>query len=287
MAPEADGNNQIFRAKAVEAAGGGNRLNTLSPIISPRLWLVTVAVGLLLATIVAWGVIGRIPVTVVGSGIYLRGDRLDAVHAMCDGYVSEILVKEGQRVAKGACVVVVGSGKGGDAVTAVLAPSDGRVVSIDTELGDFVQAGRAVAILASGDESPHCLAFVPLSEGKSVALGMPARVTFATADAQGGASVVGTISHVDNFITSAERMLGRVPSSSLVDSIRQQYGSVMAVTILIDADEGGAGGLKWSAGGGSKGLLVDGAPCDVEVTIGEIRPAALVMPGIDSSSPSQ
>lgn len=276
----------IFRAEAIAAAGGGNRLNTLSPIISPRLWILTAALALMLAAIVAWGVLGKIPTTVIGSGIFLRGERLDAVHVLDGGYVSEIRVREGDRVSKGGCVAIISTGKSQSdgAPTQVLSPFEGRVVSIEAEVGDYLEAGRVISILSSGELAPTCIAFVALSEGKAIVKGMPARVTFATADAQAGAHVTGHVSHVDGFITSAERMLGRIPSASVVEAIRQQYGSVMAVTVAMDGDVNGAGGVHWSSGGGSKELLIDGAPCDIEVTIGEIRPVALIVPGIDAGT---
>ncbi len=286
MSPEVDGDKKIFRAGALAAAGGGNRLHALSPIISPRLWVLTSALAFLLATIVAWGFMGRIPITVIGTGIFLRGERMDTCNTFAQGHVSEVRKREGDRVQAGECIAIVAAGPSDSdgQPTEALSPVSGRVVSIEVEVGDFVTSGRVVAVIASGSDAPRCIAFIPLSEGKCVVVGMPVRLEFSTADALGAAQAVGHVDYVDSFITSEEKMHGRVPNPTFVDAIRQQYGPVMAVTVLLDADPAGGGGVKWNSGKGAAGLLIDGAPCDIEITIGEIRPVALIMPELDSQT---
>ncbi len=287
MAPDADGKTPIFRAEAVAAAGGGNRLNTLSPIISAKMWIVTAALAFLLAMVVLWSFAGRIPLTVAGTGIFLRGERMDTCNARTEGYVTEVRKREGDRVVKGECVAVLSSGSTAkdDVQVEVRSPVDGRVIAMEVEVGDFVSPGAMVAVVASGAEKPMCVAFVALSEGRSIEIGMPVRVEFAASGVRSSAHAMGKVSQVEKFITSSEKMFGRVPSASFVEAVRSQFGPVMVVTTALDVDSSGR--VLWDSAADSSDLLVDGTQCDIEVTIGTFRPAALVMPGLDSEVTSQ
>jgi hypothetical protein len=280
MADGDDGTKKLFRAEALGALGGGNRLNTLSPIIEPRTWIVTASLSFLLLTVVIWGFAGRIPITVIGSGIFLRGEQLDTCNARSDGYVVAIERAEGERVARGERIATIALGSGDAGTSEVFSPRDGRLLCVEAEPGDFVVSGQSVALLTSGSPRPTCLAFMPLSDGKSVAVGMPVRVRFATAGSAGTEQAVGRISQVDRFITSHQKALGHVPAAAVVSQIEGQFGAVVAVTVEFDEDATGAGGVRWAGGAGSADLLIDGAPCDIEVFIDEIRPVSLVFPGL-------
>ncbi len=281
MAGSDDGKKEIFRAEALGAVGGRNRLNTLSPIIEPRTWVLTAALAILLLTVVIWGFAGRIPINVVGSGIFLRGEQLDTCNARSDGYVVSIDRHEGDRVTRGERVATIAFGaSGGAESTEVLAPKDGRLVSIEAEPGDFVESGQSVALLISGLPRPTCLAFIPLSEGKGVSVGMSVRVSFATADASGSDQAMARVAQVDRFITSHKKALGHVPSPTVVAQIEDQFGAVMAITVEFEEDAEGAGGVRWVAGKGAAELLIDGTPCDIEISIGEVPPVSMVFPGL-------
>ena len=82
MNPGAEGGEKIFREKALKSAGVQNRLNSLSPMITPQMWVLTSALAFLLLAVVIWGFAGRIPLTVQGEGIFVRGERLDSEFAM-------------------------------------------------------------------------------------------------------------------------------------------------------------------------------------------------------------
>ncbi|MSR29414.1 MAG: hypothetical protein EXS03_07575 [Phycisphaerales bacterium] len=279
MAEPDEGKKELFRVEALGAVGGRNRLNTLSPIVEPRLWILTATLAFLLATVVVWSFAGRIPITVIGSGIFLRGEQLDTCNAHTSGYIASIDLPEGATVVAGQRIASLAGGSADAAISEVRAPKAGRLVSLESESGDFVESGQSIALVISGAPHPSCLAFIPLSEGKSVVIGMPVRVSFASADSAGDVQSLGTIVQVDHFITSKQKALGHVPSHTIVEEILGTFGSVMAVTVKLDEDPDGAGGVKWVGGKGAAGMLVDGAPCNIEIYIGEIRPVALVMPG--------
>ncbi len=287
MDPGSESGAKIFRAEALQSVGGRNRLNSLSPMISANLWVVTAALGFLLAAVVTWGFAGRIPLAVQGSGIFLRGERLDTANAPSEGVIREILKREGDRVKVGECVATISSGIA-IAPIPILASADGTVVSIDAEVGDFVENGRIVAIIATGSDAPVCIAFVPLAAGKRVACGMRVHVSLGTVDSYGGAQVIGRVIKVDGFMTGPDEMLGRVPNRAMIDSIRERFGTVTSIVVALEVDPKGMDGLRWTTSMGGPGTVTAGTPCDIEITVGEIRPVALILPGLgqgDGSSP--
>ncbi len=284
MADSEEGKQGLFRKEAVEAVGNRNRLNTLSPIIEPRTWILTAALAFLLATIVAWSFLGRIPITVVGSGIFLRGEQLDTCNARSEGYIASIELKEGDPVKAGQRIATITTGNESAPLSEVVAPKDGRLVSLEVEPGDFVVSGQSAALIISGPPKPSCLAFIPLDQGKSVKEGDGVRVTFESADSTGGMQGLAKVVQVDRFITSRQKALGHVPSAMVVEEIAGLFGPVIAVTVEFEADPKGPGGVKWVAGKGKESLLLDGAPCTIEIFIGEIPPVALVLPGFGGVS---
>lgn len=289
MDPGSEGGAQIFRAQALQSVGGRNRLNSLSPMISPQMWVLTSALGLLLATVVTWGFAGRIPLTVRGTGIFVRGERLDTVNAPYEGFIRKIHKSDGDRVKAGECIATMSSSAvTTEAPTQVFASADGTVVSIDAEEWDFVTQGQILAVIATGSDAPICIAFVPLAEGKRVACGMPVRVAFSNGDSYGDAQAIGRVATIDGFVTGPDQMFGRVPSPAMIESIRERFGIVTAIVVALDLDTQGRAGLRWTTRLAGSSTVTNGTPCDIEVIVNEIRPVALILPGFgqdDGSSP--
>ena len=104
-----DTSQSIFRAVARERAASPEQLDHLVGITRPLDWILAVVIFLALATIIAWGVFGRIPTRTPGQGILISG--------------------------------------GGRVVDAVSA-APGRLASIEVSVGDHVSQGQAIAQIA-------------------------------------------------------------------------------------------------------------------------------------------
>lgn|GEM_PF-696337 len=265
MDPSSQGDNKIFRAKALASASGGNRLNTLSPVISPHAWVVTLAMVLLLGIIVYWGFNGRIPISVVGSGVFLHGERIDTVHTTVDGLVIEIRKRPGDQIAAGECLAVL---KTTDSMAEIVALEAGELISIDVEVGDSVASGRTIGVVVVGPSALKCIAFLPITEGKLIESGQSAIMHYNTAAAGGNGQARGKVIFVEKFMTSAERIFSRVPNQQFVAMIQERFGSVAEVGILVEADAQ------------RRDLITNAMPCEVEVRIGSMRPINLILPEI-------
>lgn len=265
MDPSSDVGTKIFRDKAVSSAGSGNRLNTLSPVISPRTWIVTLAIAVLLGITVYWGWNGRIPVSAVGTGVFLRGERIDTVNTAVDGSVIEIRKRPGDQIAAGECLAVL---KTTDSLVQIVAFAAGELISLDVELGDAVSSGRTIAVVVVGPGALECIAFLPVADSKLITTGQRVIMRYTTSAAGGESQAHGTVVFVERFMTSAERIFSRIPNQQFVSMIQQRFGSVAEVGILVDADDP------------QRDLITSAMPCEVEVRIGSMRPVNLILPGI-------
>ena len=102
-----DGEDHIFRERAVDSASSPESINRVAPIASARLWVLLVGAGAVVATFTAWGFFGSIPLTVRGTGILIEGSMVVAAEAPADGRIGDLLAKPGDRVEQGQVLAVI------------------------------------------------------------------------------------------------------------------------------------------------------------------------------------
>lgn len=102
--PQQASSDALFREKAKNQAQSPDRLDELVRVVPPLGWLALWAILLALLAALAWGIFGRIPKTVNGQGILLRGGVITSIVAAGAGEVREILVPLGSQVAVGQVV---------------------------------------------------------------------------------------------------------------------------------------------------------------------------------------
>jgi hypothetical protein len=67
-----DSSTSIFRKESLERLSSPEQLDQLIQIVSPRSWLPLTSIGILIGLAFLWSVIGRIPITANGKGIFVR-----------------------------------------------------------------------------------------------------------------------------------------------------------------------------------------------------------------------
>ena len=102
-----DGEDHIFRERAVDSASSPESINRVAPIVSARLWVLLAGAGAVVATFTAWGFFGSIPLTVRGTGILIEGSMVVAAEAPADGRIGDLLAKPGDRVEQGQVLAVI------------------------------------------------------------------------------------------------------------------------------------------------------------------------------------
>ncbi len=90
--------------KATDAVSSPDRLDVLMKITTPRAWIALLALLVVLGGATVWGVYGRAPDTIDGTGILLRRGGLFEIDTEGAGTVAQVLVKAGDRVKAGQTV---------------------------------------------------------------------------------------------------------------------------------------------------------------------------------------
>lgn len=82
-------------------SANADRLDSLTRIVSPIGWLALMTIVALILCAIIWGFLGRVPRTVSGTGILLRGGVMEGVVSPGQGQLKELLVELNSRVEKG------------------------------------------------------------------------------------------------------------------------------------------------------------------------------------------
>ncbi|MDB6036611.1 MAG: rane-fusion protein [Verrucomicrobiales bacterium] len=94
----------IFRKAALDRLTSPEQLDDIMRVTPPSAWMALVAVSVLILAAIVWSIFGRLPTTVHGDGILIRGGRIFKVSAVGSGQLTELSAKVGDQVLKGQVV---------------------------------------------------------------------------------------------------------------------------------------------------------------------------------------
>lgn len=109
MTEQAGSRQTLFRQSALAKIRSPEQLDALLPITSPLGWVALLAIGLALATALAWGFTGTILRTATGQGIIIRdsGIGIYEVSGQAAGVVLEVKVEAGDIVQAGQIIATL------------------------------------------------------------------------------------------------------------------------------------------------------------------------------------
>lgn len=97
----------LFRKEAMERLSSPDQLDQLLTVTTTRGWLALVALAVVLAAALLWGIFGSVSTRVAGEGLILVRQGVFSVCAQSAGRVGTVPVKEGDRVAAGTVVATL------------------------------------------------------------------------------------------------------------------------------------------------------------------------------------
>ena len=97
----------LFRKVALERLASPEQLDQLTQVTNGRAWVALAACGLLLAAALTWGVLGRLPESVSGTGMLIKSGGVLEVVSPSSGRVSDIAVSVGDVVREGQVIARV------------------------------------------------------------------------------------------------------------------------------------------------------------------------------------
>jgi len=92
-------NKKLFRKEALESTSS-KQLETLMTVVTPKGWISLICIGVILSALIVWSIIGVIPSSAVGRGIFVNQEGNFIIEAEEDGIVENIFMDDGDLVEK-------------------------------------------------------------------------------------------------------------------------------------------------------------------------------------------
>jgi multidrug resistance efflux pump len=289
--------NNIFRNMAVEQALSPRELNKYIKIITPPFMIIFVALLLIAATIIIWGISATIPIRIELPGIVFPQNGILTIVANNEGAVFNVRVKPGDYVEEGDIIAYIphenilhqikdssdAAEKGllrleYHAKSMILSPTDGMVISIASE-GDYLQVGKEIARLVSEDiytNNQEVTAFASYNEGKKLKKGMSVQISPHFAPREEYGYMEGVITRIANIPSTRGDTIKRF-GGFISEKDLDEHDSNIEVKITIFADSGPKSHLKWSNQKGEALEIDAGTKCNIAVLINRIRPIDLLL----------
>ncbi len=253
-----------------------DELDRLMRVTGPRGWLALIALLVLVAAAVAWGVFGTLPVVVgADKGVLLGGDSRHQIVSQTSGLVTDVRVESGDRVKKGQVIARVRQDR--DAEADVVSLFDGRVDSVVVEKGMLLTRGQHVAVVKEGDAPLEAFVFVPGEQGKQLKKGMKVQVLPSTVKAEEFGSMQGEVTSVSKFPVTEDEMFLLLENQTLVDTLRTGDAQ-LRVDVKLLREPSTPSGFEWSSSQGPPFGITRGTLCTATFVLGEERPVNLVFP---------
>jgi len=166
-----------------------DRLDQPIRVLSGQLWAGLLALAVVAAGTVVWGVLGDIPQRVSASGVLVGASGVKVAQSSVSGSVVSVAVPTGATVVAGQRLATV---EGAHGQAAVRSPVAGTVVDTLAVPGQSVQAGTPLAIVEPTGEVDRALLFVAAAQVAELQTGD--RVTIGVGAAQ---LLEGTVSDVN------------------------------------------------------------------------------------------
>lgn len=278
---------ELFRPEALERLSSPEQLDRLVQVTSPMGWLALLTTAVLLLSVVAWGFLGRLPLTVAGPGVLLRQGGLHTVPVMVPGQLVDLLVEPGDVVSPGQVLARLQPATQYPTVARVevLAPRGGEVATIHVTPGEFVSSGDGLLNLREEEGDLRALLYLPGDQGKRVRRGMTARISPSTVEVEDYGYLLGRVTDVASYPADRREMLGALGSEDLVEFFLKDgnvyQAAPVAIWVELERDLSTPSGYRWSSRPGPDSGVTAGTVCDARIVVESQRPVDLVIPMLD------
>ncbi|MFY9820517.1 MAG: NHLP bacteriocin system secretion protein [Thermoanaerobaculia bacterium] len=161
----------------------------------------------------------------------------------------------------------------------VLSPFSGRVLEILASRGNVVTPGTPVLKVEVLSEDLMAVFFIPASAGKKVQPGMVVQVSPSTVKREEFGSMLGKVTWVAEFPSSARGMTRLLANDALVQKL-MQAGPPIQVNVLLERDAATPSGFRWSSSRGPSLKISSGTLATGDIIVHREAPINLVIPKI-------
>lgn len=97
----------LYRKSALEKLSSPEQLDRMIVITPPSFWLAMLGAGAVIVIALIWAIVGRLPITVNGNGIYVSDAGVHTVYSDTAGVIASVDVQAGDTVQEGQVVATV------------------------------------------------------------------------------------------------------------------------------------------------------------------------------------
>lgn len=101
--------SKIYNKNALNRIATRDQLDKAIVLVSPALWISIIGALLIIAGLCIWGFQGKLPTSIDINGIYIDEGGMSALYSPAEGFVTEILVGEGDHIREGQLVATLGT----------------------------------------------------------------------------------------------------------------------------------------------------------------------------------
>ena len=154
----------------------------------------------------------------------------------------------------------------------------GRVSAVKAVVGEAVSQGAGICRLEGDSEAGNAvLSFVPAADARKIREGMKVIVYPSTVNRQEVGHMEGTVTEVDDYVTSQEELRNLLGDDTLVQQFVNN-GAVVKVMTALREDPSTESGYYWSSRKGAKVMLEEGTIISTDTVTEEKAPITMLIP---------
>lgn len=243
-------------------------------VTTTKTWMVFLGVVVLLGAALVWAVLGSAPTEVRGHSMLLPPQGLYEVGVETEGFVTDVLVENGDHVEEGQALARLRERDG--QIVDIEAPVAAEVATILVKPGTYNAVGTPVITLVAEGDELIAVVYVSAEEGKVIRDGMRVFVSPSTAPAAQYGSILGTVDSVSTLPASPARIqLNLGDNSDLLDFLTGD-GPVLEVAVELELDPSTPSGYRWSSGSGPPFAIATATLGSAAIVIAEGSPASQI-----------
>lgn len=300
----------IFSKEALEKLRSPDRLDLMMPITKPIHWMIMVAVGLFLFSVVLWSIFGAFTVKADGMGLIMDyGGIATITSAESSGTLISLSVRPGMTVEIGDQIAQLYNKKN-SANTLIsqqgleLASSDrevrqnaydydsqiysqmktskivsaysGIIDEIMVTKGDMINTGTPICTVrrTNNIDELNGVFYIPVTMGKRVEPGMTIQLVPNGVDVKESGSLIAIVRSVSQYPVSSQSVRERLGNDQLAQWITNSQGgsALMEVTFDLVEDKNSESGYLWTSVVGEHKPITPGSFCTGSIVIDRQAP---------------
>ncbi|MEU5867562.1 MULTISPECIES: HlyD family efflux transporter periplasmic adaptor subunit [unclassified Nonomuraea] len=235
-----------FRFKALQRMREPDELDSPTLLASPRGWIATFVVLIIVVAAGVWFFAGRLPVTVPAVGLLTHPGGTARLQSPYGGTVRSMLVQPAEAVREGQAVAVIAADGGAEQV--VRSPFSGRVVAGSAVPGHVVREGEELLLIERTDAPRDRLVamlFVPVDRAMGVVPGKPVDLSVSSAPPGAYGLLRGRVESVSDYPVMTEQAADLVGGEDPARGYLRNTPSRLVIVDLV-RDPATPSGYAWS-----------------------------------------